>query len=170
VLVHGSWQGPLVWRAVAESLRQAGQVVQVVELPAHGADQTPPAAVTLNNYRDKVVGIIGATSGQVVLVGHSFGGMVASAVAEQIPDRIAKVVYLAGYVPTSGQSQLSLALSDTASRVLTALVPSADGLTLGIQQSQLVPIFCQDCSPTAGQLLIDSYRPEPSIPASNTVG
>src|SRR5438045_8597130 len=94
VLVHGAWQGPYVWNDVKALLESKRQKVIVVELPAHGDDFTAPAAVTINAYRDEVLRAINKTSGKVILVGHSMGGVVVSAVAEAIPDRIQKLVYV----------------------------------------------------------------------------
>ncbi len=43
VLVHGAWQASYAWQKVKQELESKGQKVIVVELPAHGSDQTPPA-------------------------------------------------------------------------------------------------------------------------------
>jgi pimeloyl-ACP methyl ester carboxylesterase len=169
VLVHGSWQGPFVWESVAATLKSQGHKVEVVELPAHGKDRTPAAQVTMNSYRDKVIQTMNSLSGKVVLVGHSLGGYVNTSVAEQVPDKISKLVYLAGYIPTSGQSLLDITLLDTEARVFPSLVPAPDGLTLNVKREDIISIFCQDCSTENGQKLLAEYREEPSIPSSNPV-
>ena len=115
VLVHGAWQAPYVWDAVKTKLINEGNNVTVVELPGHGSDQTVPSTLTLNTYRDKVLDAMSKINGKVILVGHSLGGMIISAVAEQNPSKIEKLVYLAAYLPTSGQSLLALAGTDAGS-------------------------------------------------------
>ncbi|WP_332369839.1 alpha/beta hydrolase [Spirosoma telluris] len=104
VLVHGAWQAPYAWQSVKDQLVQQGQKVVVVELPGHGADNTSPATLSMDVYRDKVISAINALSENVILVGHSMGGMVVSAVAEKIPGRIDKLVYVGAFLPANGQS------------------------------------------------------------------
>lgn len=164
VLVHGSFQGPYAWQYVQAQLVQAGQKVIVVELPGHGQDQTPPATLTLNSYRDKVIAAINSVQGQVVLVGHSLGGAVITDVADSIPGRIEKLVYLAGFVPANGQSVIDLNSMDPNSQLTPALMPSADFTTASVADSLLLPIFCQDGNATVNQLLIANNRPEPAAP------
>src|SRR5690606_38914527 len=82
VPIAGSWQGAWVWKDVKFQLERAGQKVIVVELPAHGKDNTPPQNVSMDIYRDKAIEVINTTPGKVVLVGHSMAGVVISAVSE----------------------------------------------------------------------------------------
>lgn len=170
VLVHGAWQAPYVWDAVKTSLINEGNNVTVVELPGHGSDNIVPSTITLNLYRDKVADALSKINGKVILVGHSLGGMIISVVAEQNPSKIEKLVYLAAYLPTSGQSLFDLAGTDAGSslggsvngqKILTQ--NDANG-TLEIAQDQIVSIFIQDGSPQVQNLVLKNYRPEPAIP------
>lgn len=169
VLVHGAWQAPYAWQSVKDQLVQQGQNVVVVELPGHGSDNTSPATLTMDVYRDKVVAAINALSGNVILVGHSMGGMVVSTVAEKIPNRIDKLVYIGAFLPANGQSLLALASTDSTSQLGPALIPSADQLTLGIKPENLAPIFIQDGSDAVKKQVVDNYRAEPFIPFTNPV-
>jgi pimeloyl-ACP methyl ester carboxylesterase len=169
VLVHGAWQAPYAWQAVKDQLEQQGQKVVVVELPGHGADNTSPATLSIDVYRDKVVAAINALSENVILVGHSMGGMVVSSVAEKIPGRIEKLVYVGAFLPANGQSLLALASTDSTSQLGPALIPSADQLTLGIKTENLANIFIQDGSDAVKKQVVDNYRAEPAIPFTNPV-
>ena len=169
VLVHGAWQAPYVWNTVKAELEKAGQKVVVVELPAHGDDFTSPAAVSIDVYRDKVVSAIADTKENVILVGHSLGGVVVSAVAEEIPGKIKKLIYLAGFLPANGQSLLDLANEDAQSLLGPALIPSKDQLTLDVRQDAITSIFCQDGSDAVKQLVLNNFRAEPFIPFTNPV-
>ena len=162
VLVHGAFQGAYAWQYVKAQLEKKGQKVVVVELPAHGEDKTPPADISLNVYRDKVVSAITPLSGKVILVGHSMGGMVITATAEMIPDRIEKLIYIAAFVPGNNQSLLELSLTDSTSLLPAALIPSADGLTQDIKPENIVPIFAQDANEEVKKLLLEKRRPEPT--------
>jgi pimeloyl-ACP methyl ester carboxylesterase len=165
VLVHGAWQGAFAWAPVVSNLQQQGYPVVTVELPAHGDDQTPVAGLTLLSYRDKVLAAINAQpAGQVILVGHSLGGAVISTVAEAAPTKIAKLVYVAGFLPTNQQSVFDLAQQDAQSLLGPALSFSADGLLAKVAPAQVVNIFCQDGSAAAQQLLQAKYRDEPAAP------
>jgi pimeloyl-ACP methyl ester carboxylesterase len=174
VLVHGAWQAPYVWDAVKTKLINEGNNVTVVELPGHGSDNTVPSTLTLNTYRDKVLDAISKINGKVILVGHSLGGMIISAVAEQNPSKIEKLVYLAAYLPSSGQSLLALAGTDAGSALgdsvnkVPILTQNANG-TLDVLHDQIVNIFIQDGSAQIQNLVLQNYRPEPAIPFTNPV-
>jgi pimeloyl-ACP methyl ester carboxylesterase len=161
VLVHGAFQAPYAWQFVKTKLEAAGQKVVVVELPGHGKDQTPPETISINTYRDKVVSAITAIKGPVVLVGHSLGGAIITAVADTIPDHIEKLVYLAGFVPGNGQSIFDLTSMDPNSQFGPALIPSADGFTVAIPNDKVMQVFAQDANEQVKQLLIENNRPEP---------
>ncbi|HEY4197590.1 MAG TPA: alpha/beta fold hydrolase, partial [Mucilaginibacter sp.] len=171
VLVHGAWQAPYVWDAVKATLINEGNNVTVVELPGHGNDNTAPSTITLNLYRDKVMDAISKINGKVILVGHSLGGMIISSVAEKIPAKIEKLVYLAAYLPTSGQSLFSLATSDPASQlgITGNLIFQNGGLTVDVKQDQIVNIFIPDGSAQVQNLVLQNYRSEPGIPLQDTV-
>jgi pimeloyl-ACP methyl ester carboxylesterase len=174
VLVHGAWQAPYVWDAVKATLISEGNNVTVVELPGHGSDMTVPSTLTLNTYRDKVLDAMSRINGKVILVGHSLGGMIISAVAEQNPSQIEKLVYLSAYLPTSGQSLLTLAHTDPGSILgdsvnhVAVLTQLNDG-TLDVLHSQIVNAFIQDGSTQAQNLVLQNYRVEPAIPFTNPV-
>lgn len=107
VLVHGAWSNASAWDRVAADLRVRGFTVTAVNLPGHGADATPASQLTLAGYADAVQAALPA-QGKAVLVGHSMAGMVISAVAERAPEKLASLVYVAAYLPASGQSLYQL--------------------------------------------------------------
>lgn len=167
VLVHGSWQAPYVWDAVRNDLTSKGNKVIVVELPGHGNDATPTHTLSLDVYRDKVIQEISAVDGKVILVGHSMGGMVVTEVAEKIPAKINKLVYIGAFVPQSGQALLEI--SDPDSKLGASLIPSQDQLTLDVNQADLIGLFIPDGSEQAKRSVQDHYRAEPAIPFTNKV-
>src|SRR4051812_39752743 len=81
VIVHGAWSSASDWDAVAAKLESEGNDVTVVNLPGHGKDDTQVSTLTLQTYVDLVKKTIG-TKTDVTLVGHSFGGIITSQVAE----------------------------------------------------------------------------------------
>jgi len=97
VIVPGAWSGPYAWDSVQTILEKAGNMVVVVQLPGHGSDSTAPQNLTLEVYRDRVVSVIDSIGGQVILVGHSLGGAIISEVAEEVPSKIQKLIYVTGF-------------------------------------------------------------------------
>lgn len=167
VLVHGAWQAPYVWDAVKDDLTQKGNKVIVVELPGHGKDSTPTHTLSLDVYRDKVIQELSAVEGPVILVGHSMGGMVVTAVAEKVPGKIRKLVYIGAFVPQSGQALADI--SDPDSKLRLSLIPSQDQLTLDVKKEDLTNLFIADGSVQVKQLVVDNYRAEPAIPFATKV-
>ncbi|MCW3463537.1 alpha/beta fold hydrolase [Chitinophaga nivalis] len=170
VLVPGSFQPASVWDAVKNELQQRGQRVIIVALPGYGKDTTPPASIHLNTYRDKVMAAIQQTKGKVILVGHSMGGMIISAVAEAMPGRIEKLVYVGAFVPKSNESLLELAAGDKESELHALLVPAADFSTISIRDVHKIPdVFCADCPEAIKQKLIAENQPDPYNPSNERV-
>lgn len=164
VLIHGAWQAPYVWDAVKNDLMQKGNKVITVELPGHGSDNSPAHSLSMDVYRDKVVDAIIAVNEKVILVGHSMGGMVISAVAEKIPTRISKLVYIGAFLPANGQALADLANTDAGSKLGPFLIESPDRLTLDVKADSLTYLFINDSNAEAKQKIIDHYRAEPAIP------
>jgi pimeloyl-ACP methyl ester carboxylesterase len=169
VLVHGAWQAPYAWDAVRSNLENKGNKVIVVQLPGHGTDTTVPYKLSLDVYRDKVVDAIMKVNGKVILVGHSMGGMVVTAVAEKIPAKISKLVYIGAFLPKSGQALTDLAYSDPDSKLGPLLIPSADQLTLNVKRDSLTWLFINDGTQADKDRVITNYRAEPAIPFTNKV-
>lgn len=108
VLVHGAWHGGWCWKRVVPALRSAGHVVHTPTLTGLG-ERTHLASPTidLDVHIADVVNLIEAEElREVVLVGHSYGGMVITGVADRAADRLRRVVYLDAFLPESGKCLL----------------------------------------------------------------
>src|SRR5437660_801825 len=106
VLVHGAWHGGWCWRKLMPLLRSAGHAVWTPTLTGLGerAHLGNPD-VGLSTHVQDVVNVLEYEDlSNVVLVGHSYGGMVITGVAHQMPGRLAHLVYLDAFVPKDGQS------------------------------------------------------------------
>lgn len=164
VLVHGAWQSAFVWNQVKDDLQKKGHTVIVVNLPSHGDDNTEAAKASMDAYRDKVIASVKSTDAKVILVGHSMGGMIISAVAEQIPQQIESLVYLGAFLPNNGDSLMGLAMQDKQAILGPAIVPSQDQLTMDIKKDAIIPIFCQDADAKTQKLVLAKFKVEPAIP------
>jgi pimeloyl-ACP methyl ester carboxylesterase len=110
VVAHGAWGGGWDWRAVDSLLTSAGHRVYRPTLTGLGerAHLASPQIGLDTHTRDIVNVILWENLRDVILIGHSYGGMVATAVADSIPDRIAHMIYLDAMVPDSGESALMI--------------------------------------------------------------
>lgn len=106
MLVHGAWHGAWCWRRVLAPLWAAGHRVHPVTLTGVGerAHQLS-TEITLHTHIEDVVRVIEAEElDQVLLVGHSYAGMVITGVADRMPARLGRLVYLDAVVPLPGES------------------------------------------------------------------
>jgi len=134
VLVHGAWHGGWCWRRVAPLLAAAGHRVLVPTLTGLGERAhllTPETG--LSTFARDVMAVIEAEEAEdVVLVGHSFGGVVVSMVADRMAERIARLVYLDATVLRSGESPFSVLSADIVAARRRAAAGSPGGLTMPV--------------------------------------
>ncbi|WP_251029771.1 alpha/beta fold hydrolase [Pedobacter sp. ISL-64] len=168
VIVHGSWSSAADWEAVSAKLRADGNQVTVVNLPGHGTDQTSITSISLQGYVDAVKKAINGSK-EIVLVGHSFGGIVVSAVAEQIPLQIKKLVYVAAYIPQNGESLLTIANTDAASQVGKYLQIDEKAGIAGIAKEGIASTFVADAPKGVQDYVTTHFRAEPLVPLASPV-
>lgn len=120
VLVHGAWAGGWVFRDFEPLLRERGAAVYRPTLTGLGDRRhlSSPEVDLDTHVRDVVNLLIFEELTEVVLVGHSYGGMVISGVAEEVPERIRRLVYLDAALPRDGESLADL---------LPSILDSAEG-------------------------------------------
>lgn len=167
VLVHGSWHGAWCWYKIETLLKQEGHTVTVVDLPSHGIDTTAPETVTLQDYTDTVVAAIDhiGEEEQVILVGHSMGGIVASSVANEVPLKIDKLVYLAAFMLDQGQAMMDISMLDEDSLINSnTLIPNADWTVLDIDRTWVQKIFYEQSNIFDITLAERLIVPEPGLP------
>ena len=103
VLVHGAWHGAWCWAAVVAELEKLGNRAYAVDLPGHGQNYCDRSKVTLMSYVDSVVKFIEERDlREVVIAGHSLGGLTISGVTARIPRRIKRTVFVTAMVPLDG--------------------------------------------------------------------
>ncbi|MFD2418103.1 alpha/beta hydrolase [Amycolatopsis pigmentata] len=110
LLVHGAWHSGRCWDRVVGLLESAGHLVHAPSLTGYGdkAHLLSPE-VGLDTHVDDVVTLIEDEDlAEVILVGHSYAGLVISSVANRVPDRIGHLVYLDAMVPEDGESAVDV--------------------------------------------------------------
>jgi pimeloyl-ACP methyl ester carboxylesterase len=107
LLVHGAMGGAGCWERVIPGLRAAGHDAEAIDLPGHGADDTPLAQITLYRYAEAVCDALVAGP-PAVLTGHSMGGMVITQAAARRPELVERLVYVCAFCPQPGQSLIEI--------------------------------------------------------------
>lgn len=110
VLVHGAWHGGWSWWKVRRLLQEAGSDVFTPTLTGLGdRSHLSGPEVDLSTHIEDIVSVLELEDlTEAVLVGHSYGGNVITGVAERVPERLAHLVYMDGFVPKDGESLLDL--------------------------------------------------------------
>ncbi len=132
VLAHGSWHGGWCWRRVADRLRAQGHAVFAPSFTGMG-DRAHLLShdISIDTFvQDLVAVILTEELTEVVLVGHSFGGVPITGVADRIPERIAHLVYLDAVVPESGETAFSTYPSQEAEARIARAEKTTGGLAV----------------------------------------
>ncbi|WP_432721141.1 alpha/beta fold hydrolase [Jeongeupia wiesaeckerbachi] len=155
VLVHGGWHNHSAWDKVTPILEAKGYTALTLDLPGAGvntiapaslgrrpfdpaafaAEPSPVAGVTQEARTQAVVDLVkkaaALSDGKVILVGHSAGGMTISAVAEQLPDQLLAVVYLAAFMVPNGMTLLAMLQHEALSSALAPGLFIGDPVAIG---------------------------------------
>jgi pimeloyl-ACP methyl ester carboxylesterase len=125
ILVHGAWHGGWCYRDTAAALRAKGHTVFTPTLTGTGERfHQSHECITLETHIRDIAGVIEAEELEnVILLGHSYGGMVITGLADRLPEKLAALVYLDAFVPEHGESLISL--------INVALAPEVGAQFLG---------------------------------------
>jgi pimeloyl-ACP methyl ester carboxylesterase len=145
LLVHGAWHGGWCWEKVARILIQAGHTVLTPDLAGLGADHANRSPDLAQQSVDRLVELVLKASEPVIVVAHSLGGMFAAELSERCPDDVARVIYLAAFLPQDGQSCSSFASLDCGSVPYGVEDDGIAGVTR-FRDEWLKLTFFSDCS------------------------
>ena len=129
VLVHGAWGGGWTYRTIDSMLTAAGHRVYRPTLTGLGERVhlgTPDVGLS-THVTDIVNVLLFENLRDVVLVGHSYGGMVVTGVADKVPERIRHIVFIDALVPEDGESLLTAARGTKLEGFARRSVDSAQG-------------------------------------------
>jgi pimeloyl-ACP methyl ester carboxylesterase len=155
VLIHGGWHSHAAWDKVTPLLEARGFAALSLDLPGAGVhaiepaslgahpfdptafatERSPVAHVTQEERTRAVVALVKQaallSSGRTILVGHSAGGMTVSAVAEQVPELLLAVVYLAGFMVPNGIPLLAMLQHGSMASALAPRLFVGDAAAIG---------------------------------------
>ena len=158
VLVHGGGHGGWCWRACANELRARGHEVYAPTLTGFG-DRAHLPAPDFETFVTDIANLIafeGLTD--VVLVGHSMGGVVIPRVAEAMPDRIRLLVWLAAVVTNDGESLIQA--TPQSEWIARAVTIGPDG-TAHTDPELILDANLQDGTQSQRRFVSDRHLPYP---------
>lgn len=164
ILVHGAAHGAWCWKKVLPLLNTSGWNVIAPDLPGHGEDQSPIATVTMDRYVDTVCRVLTSQKEKSVLVGHSMGGAVVSMATEAMPQSVAHVIYVSGFLPKPGQTVGELLNTDPDSQLAEAFDLSEDNSTITVKPDAIAEAVYNGCTPEDTAWAISRLRPQAVAP------
>ena len=128
LVAHGAWSAGWVWKKMHPLMTAAGhRLITPTQTGLGEREHLATPAVDLETHIQDLLGVIKHEElNDFVLLGHSYGGMVATGVADRVPERISQLIYLDAFVPRDGQSLLDLQGPDAA-RSMRERVKAGDG-------------------------------------------
>jgi pimeloyl-ACP methyl ester carboxylesterase len=167
VLVHGAWHGAWCWAAVINQLEKLGDRGYAVDLPGHGMNRADRSKVTLQRYVETVAKFIeGRDLKNVVLAGHSLGGLTIPGVAAKIPARIKRVVWVTALVALDGQPIVDPEKSPIAAAAET--LPERS-IPIEMMGKEFLDGLSNDMAPAVKEFVLSALGPEPIGPMSAPV-
>lgn len=151
LFVHGAWHNHETWGQVAPLLEAEGFRTRAIDLPGAGAnakrpksfserpldsaafatEPSPNAGVTQAERTAAVLAEIDALGGNVVLVGHSLGGLTVSSVAEAAPEKLRAAVYLCAFMLPPGMPAIAMIQHETMAAAHVPALLRADPAAVG---------------------------------------
>jgi len=169
VLVHGAFENAQVWGHVTAKLEADGYKVVAVDLPGRPGAPAAPDKVSLDLYRDTVVTALDKLHRPAVVVGHSFGGIVIAAAAEQAPKKIKTLVFVAAYLPHDGDSLVSMAQQDADAKIGPHLQIDKEKGIASIEYSARADLFANGGPEGLRKAIPDLILDEPLAPLATPV-
>jgi pimeloyl-ACP methyl ester carboxylesterase len=150
LLVHGAFAGALAWQKVTALLQQRGYTVVAVENPLTALD------TDVETTRRAIAKL--AAKGPLVVVGHSYGGMVITGAAVDVP-QVKALVYVNAFAPEIGESAGALLASGPPVKLSTALLPPDSAGFLFVDTALFRGAFCADVPVDEANVAAASQKP-----------
>jgi thioesterase domain-containing protein len=160
VLVPGAWHGGWAYQGVAAELRAAGHRVHAVTSPGLGVNDDP-TGVRLKDCVDSLVSDVrNLRTGDITLVGHSWGGFVIAGATPALSAHLARVVFYSAYVPDEGGS-LYDEVPPEYQQLFTTLAEASSDNTVTLPLPAFQSAFMNDADASVGQVVHAQLRPQP---------
>ena len=151
LLVHGAWHGAWCWNLVEKELKNKGVDARSLNLPFTG----------VNDDIASVSNVLEDIDNQVILLGHSYGGIVISSAAEA-KDNVDQLIYLSAILLESGES-----MQLDGSKIQ---IDVDENLISEVKKSSAIPAFYGDVDPKLAKASMELLRPFPIVSGSQGIG
>lgn len=143
VLIHGTWHGGWCWKRVAEPLRAQGHRVYTPTQTGVGErSHLLSRHITLDTFVTDIVNVLEWEDlTDVILVGHSFGGIAITGTADRVPQRIRHLVYLDSLIPAPGQSPFDAIPPHVAAARRRLAQESSGGVSLPVTSADAMGVY-----------------------------
>ena len=151
VLVHGAWADSSGWNDSIKQLQNKGYTAIAVANPLR----------SLHGDAAYLSSVLASIAGPIVLVGHSYGGMVLTNAATGNPN-VKALVYIAAFAPDQGEKQIDLILKNPGSQIgpdTLTIRPYPGGLDSYITPSVFRRVFAHDVPPNTAAVMAATQRP-----------
>jgi len=146
VLVHGGFVDGSGWQGVFELLRNDGYNVAIVQNPT----------ISLAGDVAATKSVINAQSGPVILVGHSYGGVVITEAGND--PKVSGLVYITAFAPDNGESVSSLIKNPAPGAPVPPILPPREGF-LYLDKDKFADAFAGDVEPKTARFMAESQVP-----------
>jgi pimeloyl-ACP methyl ester carboxylesterase len=162
VLVHGAFGGAWTWEPIVGPLEALGHTVDTLDLPGGGDDGSPVEEITLATCADRVCDVLARRPEPAVLVGYSMGGVVVTQAAANCPERVASLIFMAAFMPSSGQSLLDLSrLPEGEGDMIQAnVVVEGDPPVASLSAEATAAAVYNCCTPEQAASAVSKRRPQ----------
>ena len=147
VLVHGAWADASSWNAVIQTLQADGYTVNAPQI----------ALESLDDDVARVREVLALQTGPTLLVAHSFGGAVITALGADAPN-VVGLVYKSAFAPDEGETMKALTSGDPQPPSVVAFRPDAQG-NLWLDPAGFVQYFASDVDPVQAQVMAAVQKP-----------
>jgi pimeloyl-ACP methyl ester carboxylesterase len=129
LVAHGAWSAGWAWKKMRPLMRARGHEFFTPTYTGMGERaHLAHKGIDLDTHIADILGVLACEDLRgIILLGHSYGGMVATGVADRASDRIARLVYLDAFAPRDGQSLLDLQTEENRQRVRDGANKEGDG-------------------------------------------
>ncbi|MEM6387447.1 MAG: alpha/beta fold hydrolase [Pseudomonadota bacterium] len=158
LLIHGASHGAWCWAKIEHLLQAKGHEVSAIDLPGHGADETPRADVQLADYVARVQEYIRPDT---ILLGHSFGGFPITLAASEAPKGPRALVYLCALLPRPNQAFTDFRAEAISPEVSAAQTVDRPAGVTHVVPEKAGPIFYSDCSAEDQSWALARLTPQP---------
>jgi pimeloyl-ACP methyl ester carboxylesterase len=139
------------------------------DLPSLGRDRTPVDGITLQGWTDSVCAHLDGQNEPVILVGHSRAGAVISQAAEQRPQKVRMLVYVAAYLVADGESVSQTALKDEDSLVTPNMILAPDRKSCTLRDAIVKAALYGECADEDVILAQSLLAPEALAPLTTPI-